>query len=106
METSSLPQADSQALIASFDYSRRDLKGPLTMEQVRSLLVDHIARLLDRNLDFLMSALYRIDVSEQAVIHAFNTVPHRDLPDALADLIIERQLQKVRTRRAYKAQEP
>ena len=47
-----------------------------------------------------MSILYRIDVSEKKVNEIFATALAPDVPDLLADVIIERQLAKARTQEA------
>ena len=78
------------------------LQAPLTLDDVRRFLVPRITRLLDRNPSLLLSLLYRIDVAERDVKRALAQTQPGALPGALADLIIARQLQKVRTRRAYR----
>lgn len=80
--------------------------GALTLDDVRRFLIPHLAALLDRNLSFLMHVLYRVDVDEAAVRRVFATVPPGDIPGHLADLLIERQLQKCRTRRAHREENP
>lgn len=72
-----------------------------TLEDVRRFLVERIAPLLDRNPSLLMSILYRVDVAERDVQRVLQEAPPGAIPFELADLLIARQLQKVRTRRAY-----
>ena len=45
-----------------------------------------------------MTILYRIDVSERNVNEIFSKSIPPDVPELIADLIIERQLAKARTR--------
>lgn len=69
----------------------------------RPMLVAHLLYLLEKNAEKLWQALYRIDVSETKVKTLFQQ--EQGLPavaEKLADLIIERQLQKVASRRAYR----
>lgn len=73
----------------------------VTLDALRAALAARIADLLNRQPDLLMSLLYRIDVAEAAVQAAFASTPPGHLPQALADLVIERQLQKLRWRRHY-----
>lgn len=74
----------------------------LTLDDVRRFLVSRITPLLDRNPAHLMSLLYRIDVAEDRVQEVLASAPPEAIPGALADLIIDRQLQKVRLRRRYR----
>lgn len=71
------------------------------MEEVRHFLVQRISHLLESDINRLMSALYRIDVYEQKVKDAFSTSTPHQLPEILADLVIERQIQKIHIRQRY-----
>jgi len=69
-----------------------------TLETIREALAERIIELLNRNPEKLMVLLYRIDVSEPRVNEIFSTALPPDVPELLADLIIERQLAKAETR--------
>ena len=71
-------------------------------EEVRNLLIERITYLIDHDFDGLLHVLYRIDVNEQKVMESLAANPLGKGPGILADLIIERQLQKVKTRKTYK----
>jgi hypothetical protein len=73
-----------------------------SLEQVRAFLVTKIRRLLDRNVAMLMSILYRVDVAEADVMRVLAEAAPDDVAVELADLMIERQLLKVRIRRQYR----
>lgn len=81
---------------------RLDAGEQVSMDEVRAYLVAHIRRLLDRNPALLMSILYRIDVPERDVKATFAGCSPPEVPERLADLIIERQLQKVALRARYR----
>jgi len=98
-----IPADDRQALVQAFDPT---VEETMSMEDVRLFLIDRITRLLESNIDLLLSALYRIDVYEQKVKHAFQTATPHQLPEVLADLIIERQIQKIRIRQSYSERDP
>lgn len=68
----------------------------LTLDDVRRFLIPRITDLLDRNRPLLMHILYRVDVAERDVKHVFAESPTDAIPADLADLLIERQLQKLR----------
>lgn len=75
--------------------------GP-TLEDVRRFLIPKITALLDRNPEMLMHILYRIDVAERDVKRVFAESAPKDIPPHLADLLIERQLLKLKIRRQYR----
>lgn len=95
-------EALSQALAAS-GSALPARPEPLTLEAVRAFLIERIAALLDGNPALLMHVLYRVDVAEREVRRVFAERSPADVPGDLADLLIERQLQKLRTRRRYRA---
>lgn len=70
----------------------------MSLPMLRSLLVNRIIELLNKNPERLMTVLYRIDVSETQVNSIFSSALPPDIPEMLADAILERQSQKVRSR--------
>lgn len=80
--------------------------GFASLDEVKRFLVGRITVLLDRNPALLMSILYRIDVPEPKVQRALRGSPPGALAADLADLIIERQVQKARLRQQYRAGSP
>lgn len=93
-----IPPDARQDLIRVFDPS---VDETLSMEDVRNFLIQRITHLLEFDANRLMSALYRIDVYESKVKAAFSTSAPHQLPVVLADLVIERQIQKIRIRQRY-----
>jgi hypothetical protein len=69
---------------------------------VRAALVDRIIYLLNSNPERLMAILYRIDVSEPRVNEIFSHALPPDIPEQIADLVIERQIAKAETRARHK----
>ena len=76
-----------------------------TLEEFKLYLVEKISDLIDNKYDTLINILYRIDVSEEKLSKLFACGNRSFIPEKLADLIIERELQKVQFRRKYKAGE-
>ena len=70
-----------------------------TEDQFLKLLTQVIQHLLDSDFERLMNGLYRIDVDENKVKLAMTT---DDVAENIARLIIQRELQKVETRRKYR----
>jgi hypothetical protein len=72
------------------------------LEAFRQALIIRIQRLIDDNLERLMHILYRVDVAEEAAQRIFRDSPVAAIAPALADLIIDRQMAKARTRARYR----
>ena len=73
-----------------------------TLEEFKTYLTDRLAFLLDNKYDALINILYRIDVPEEKLSELFAEQNRDYIPAALANLIIERSLQKVIFRKKYK----
>jgi hypothetical protein len=70
----------------------------LQLEEIKSLLIRKIEELLDFDFERLMNILYRIDVDENKVKETFKNHRPNEIAPILADLVIKRQIQKVKTR--------
>ena len=90
----------------NFEISELDSLIPAgdfkTLEEFKAYLTDRLTFLLDNKYDNLINILYRIDVPEDKLSKLFAEQNRDFIPAALADLIIERSLQKVRIRQKYK----
>ena len=86
--------SNSDSLIPAHDFK--------TLEKFKAYLTDRLASLLDNKYDTLINILYRVDVPEDRLSKLFAEQNRDYIPSALADLIIERSLQKVRFRQKYK----
>lgn len=71
-------------------------------EELKDYLVKEIKILLDSNFQQLLNVLYRIDVSETKAKQAIALKEPSAIADKLAELILERQYQKAKTRIAYR----
>jgi hypothetical protein len=78
----------------------------LTEEELLQLVANEVAYMLEHRMDFLMSLLYRLDVLEQPINHALSPWCADPANVALAKLIIERQRQRIITKRQYKQNKP
>lgn len=72
------------------------------LAELKKYLTRKIAELLDTNYERLINILYRIDVNEDKMNELFGSKNRDFIPERLADLIIERQLQKINLRNMYK----
>ena len=94
-----------RTLAEAFDPSTsltEALTSSPSLEDIHAYLTERIADLLARNPGMLMSILYRIDVPEARVTQVLTQGDPALIPAALADLVIERQLQKIETRRKHR----
>ncbi len=105
MSSLSLFADSSRVIAAQFDLA--DLPDADSSEEeraraFRAMLIERIVELLSGNTERLMHILYRVDVSEASVATIFRDTPLPDIAPALADRIIERQMEKARTRAEYR----
>lgn len=68
-------------------------------------LTPHIALLAEKNYKKLLDVLYRIDVNEKKIADCVNNSLGLSLPEAISDLIIRRELQKIVIRKHYKPEQ-
>jgi (2Fe-2S) ferredoxin len=70
--------------------------------EIKSIITEKIRNLMLTNLEKLQHILYRVDVDAQKTHEIFTQAHPEEIAPRLADLIVERQLAKVRTRFKYK----
>jgi len=76
-------------------------KAEISIDWLRKVLEARLNHFLDHDFDGLLNALYRIDISESKVKEALGSTNSGEISSALAELIIEREKQKVMTRLKY-----
>jgi hypothetical protein len=79
-----------------------ELQNKYTHEQLIAELSQHINHLLQTNFEQLVNLLYRIDVSEKKLKQLLKDFPKEDAGNIIASLIVERQLEKIKSRNQYK----
>jgi len=85
---------DFSSLIPNNDFER--------LEEFRKYLTEKMKDMLDKNYNLLINTLYRIDISEKKVSELFSSKNKELIPEKLADLIIERQIEKINFRKRYR----
>ena len=70
-------------------------------EKAREELIFLINELINKDFHSLIQLLYRIDVNEKKIRVYLEKNSHKDAASVLANLIIERQLQKIESRKKY-----
>lgn len=71
-------------------------------KELKDYLRKKIGILIDEKFDLLISVLYRIDIDDKKIEELFAGDNRDYIPDKLADLIIERQFQKLKFRQLHR----
>lgn len=82
--------------------SNAALLPELSMKIFREKLAAYIHELINNNFLLLINWLYRLDVSEQKLKELLASEAPSDAGFVIADLIIERQLQKIKSRKQFR----
>ena len=82
-----------------------ELPGNITLEGLREKIADHVNELIQNDFQKLVNILYRIDINEPRLKLLLKENPNSDAGKIIADLIIERQIQKIRSRREHRKDE-
>jgi hypothetical protein len=80
-----------------------DLPETTTIEMLGQILADRINTMITADFNGLISLLYRIDVSEPKLKQLLKENTGTDAGLLIARLILERQWQKIETRRKYRS---
>ena len=68
----------------------------------KKLIAEKINELIVHDFQKLISILYRLDISEEKLKNWLKGNPHSNAGVIIADLIIERELQKIKSREQFK----
>ncbi len=79
-----------------------DLPGSISSEELREKLVLHINHLINHNFEKLVFYLYRIDVNESKMKQLLDQREGENAAGLIADLIIERQMEKIKSRQQFR----
>lgn len=79
-----------------------DLPEKRSMEELKLLLTGYLNHLMSNNPDKLVSILSRVDVSEK-MLKANLQNQEENASSIMAQMIIERQLEKIKTRERYRS---
>jgi hypothetical protein len=99
IETSTLDDL-AERFEVSIEHIASDGRPPL--EIFRDMLAARLRQIIDQQFSRLAPLLYRIDVDERRVDEIMRRAPFSEVPTQLADLIIERRLLAMETRRRYR----
>lgn len=82
-----------------------DLPEGISLDELKTRLANHINELIQNDFERLVFILYRIDVSETKLKLLIKENPNSDAGIIIADLVMERQLQKIRSRQEHRLDE-
>jgi hypothetical protein len=78
-----------------------DLAEKISIEEIKEKLAGYINHLINHDFQQLVMLLYRIDVNEAKLRVLLKENQKEDAGNMIAQLIIERQLQKIKSRREF-----
>jgi len=82
------------------------LKENLSRDQIKERLTEYINDLIDHNFNKLVNLLYKIDVSESRLKRLLDKTSGNNAGDIIAELIIERQIEKIKSREQFTSRDP
>ncbi len=96
-----MEKKETTTLLQAFEIDLPEGVATPTEEELFQYLCDRIAWMIEHNMEYLLSLLYRNDVEEHKIHFALS--PHDPDPAnvALAKLVMERQKQRIATKKKY-----
>ncbi len=102
MEDKELYTALVAKLSKDFSLEGSSLPVAADLSVIRKFLIERIKELMSRDFERFLNSLYRIDVSESKVQEVLHSKDKTTVTEKLADLIIERQMLRLKTQFLYK----
>jgi len=102
MEEQELYPSLLEKLSKDFALEKESLPAIADLTMIRNHLIQRVTELMAQDYDRFLNSLYRIDVNESKVHEILFSKDKTRIPEKLADLIIERQLIRVKTQLLYK----
>ena len=101
---------DTSSLLKSIikDFDRPGTESVISIKELASLdelkiyLAEKLAYLLEHKFERLVNTLYLIDIDEEKLSRLFSSGNREYIPLKLAEMIIDRQIQKLHYRKQYK----
>lgn len=94
-----------KGVLRYFSWGDERIEGqPTDMQQLEQALAFRVGDLLERDLNRLTQIFYHVDLPEPAVRETFDSNPPGALPLAIARLLIDRERDRIRQRRAFESQ--
>ncbi len=81
---------------------KRDALISKNIQEFREKLSNLINYMLDNDFEKLLNAMYRLDINEDSFKMVLSNQNTLNVAQDIADLVIEREMQKVKSRRKYR----
>jgi hypothetical protein len=78
------------------------LPEQLSLEELREKLTAYINHLINHDFEKLVFYLYRVDINEKKMKQLLDQQNGEHAAELIADLVIERQIQKIKSRREFR----
>mgnify|MGYP001168309686 CR=1 FL=1 len=92
-------------ILRDFEIAPAEGETPPDDAALFQMLCDRIAWLIEHNMEYLLSLLYRNDVAESKIHQALSPLGPDPANVALAKLVMERQKQRMETKKQYGKQD-
>jgi hypothetical protein len=92
----------AERLQKDFSLEKNSLPALDNVSIIREHLIKKVTELMGKNYKLFLNSLYRIDIDEIKVSEVINLKDKTIIPEKFADLIIERQLLRVKTQMLYR----
>ena len=96
-----MKQSDPEILFELSQQLEIDLHEKRSIEDLKQALVVYINHLISNDYNKLMRILYKVDVSEK-LLKTNLQQQQKDAVSIIAEMIIERQIEKMRSRQQFK----
>ena len=100
METDNI--FDQTKAVIARDFELDAPEDGMTEEELLQVLSNRVAYLIESNMEFLLSLMYRMDIRESLVQKALSPVAPEPPNVGVAKLILARQRQRITTKVEYK----
>ncbi len=91
-----------EKLCKDFSLAKDSLPAVNDLLLIREHLTRKVTELMSRDYERFITNLYRIDVNESKVREILHSKDRTTIPEKLADLIIERQMLRIKTQTLYR----
>ncbi len=92
-----------EKLQKDFSLAKDSLPAVNDIADIRKHLINRVTELMSKDYERFLGSMYRIDVSESKVSEILRSKDRTTIPERFADLIIERQLLRVKTQMLYRS---
>jgi hypothetical protein len=96
-----MKQIDSQLIPSINRELDLDLSESIAYDELKQNIVSHINHLINDDFEKLVYILYRVDVNESKIVEVLEKTRGENAAEQIAELIIERQSEKIKTRKEY-----